>query len=60
MHASIRDDRLGPPRWSDKGRQLSVSDVVWGKARGQAIFRALAEVSPDVIRTLHDATKAPN
>ena len=31
-----------------------------GTAQGQAIFRALAEVSPDVIRTLHDATKAPN
>jgi hypothetical protein len=33
---------------------LSVSDVVWG------LFRALAEVSPNVIRTLHDSTKAPN
>jgi len=31
-----------------------------GTAQGQAIFRALAEASPDVIRTLHDATKAPN
>jgi putative tricarboxylic transport membrane protein len=31
-----------------------------GTPQGQAIFRALAEVSPDVIRTLHDATKAPN
>ena len=31
-----------------------------GTAQGQAIFRALAEVSPDVIRTLHDSTKAPN
>ena len=31
-----------------------------GTAQGQAIFRALAEVSPDVIRTLHDVTKAPN
>jgi len=31
-----------------------------GTAQGQAIFRALAEVSPDVIRMLHDSTKAPN
>jgi hypothetical protein len=31
-----------------------------GTAQGQSIFRALAEVSSDVIRTLHDATKAPN
>jgi hypothetical protein len=31
-----------------------------GTAQGQAIFRALAEVSPDVIRTLHDSAKAPN
>ena len=31
-----------------------------GTAQGQSIFRSLAEVSPDVIRTLHDATKAPN
>ena len=31
-----------------------------GAAQGQAIFRALAEVSPEVIRTLHDSTKAPN
>jgi len=31
-----------------------------GTAQGQAIFRALAEVSPEVIRTLHDSTKAPN
>jgi len=31
-----------------------------GTAQGQAIFRALAEVSPDVIRTLHESTKAPN
>jgi tripartite-type tricarboxylate transporter receptor subunit TctC len=31
-----------------------------GAAQGQAIFRALAEVSPEVIRTLRDATKAPN
>jgi len=31
-----------------------------GTAQGQAIFRALAEASPDVIRTLHDSTKAPN
>jgi putative tricarboxylic transport membrane protein len=31
-----------------------------GVAQGQAIFRALAEVSPEVIRTLHDSTKAPN
>jgi hypothetical protein len=29
-------------------------------ARGQSIVRALAEVSPDVIRTLHKFTKAPN
>jgi hypothetical protein len=29
-------------------------------AQGQAIFRALAEVSPDVISTLHASTKAPN
>ena len=31
-----------------------------GAAQGLAIFRALAEVSPEVIRTLHDSTKAPN
>jgi tripartite-type tricarboxylate transporter receptor subunit TctC len=31
-----------------------------GTTQGQAIFRALAEVSPDVIRTLHASTKAPN
>jgi hypothetical protein len=31
-----------------------------GTAQGQSIFRSLAEVSPDVIRMLHDATKAPN
>jgi len=31
-----------------------------GTAQGQAIFRALAEVSPAVIGTLHAATKAPN
>jgi hypothetical protein len=31
-----------------------------GVAQGQAIFRALAEVSPEVIRTLHESTKAPN
>jgi hypothetical protein len=30
-----------------------------GTAQGQAIFLALAEVSPEVIRTLHDSTKAP-
>ena len=31
-----------------------------GTAQGQAIFRALAEASPDVIRTLHQSTKGPN
>src|SRR5262245_16953875 len=31
-----------------------------GAAQGQAIFRALADVSPDIIKTLHDSTKAPN
>jgi hypothetical protein len=31
-----------------------------GAAQGQAIFRALAEVSPEVIRTLRDSTKSPN
>jgi uncharacterized protein YjiK len=31
-----------------------------GVTQGQAIFRALAEVSPEVIRTLHESTKAPN
>lgn len=31
-----------------------------GTAQGQAIFHALADVSPEVIRTLHAATKAPN
>jgi hypothetical protein len=31
-----------------------------GTAQGQAIFRALAEVSPEVIGTLRESTKAPN
>jgi putative tricarboxylic transport membrane protein len=31
-----------------------------GTAQGRVIFRALAEVSPDVIRTLRDSAKAPN
>jgi hypothetical protein len=31
-----------------------------GVAQGQAIFRALAEVSPEVIRTLRDSSKPPN
>jgi len=30
-----------------------------GTAQGQSIFRSLAEVSPGVIRTLHDSTKGP-
>jgi hypothetical protein len=30
------------------------------RAQGQAILRALAEVSPEVIRMLHDSTKVPN
>src|SRR5262249_34332181 len=30
-----------------------------GQEQGQAIFRALADVSPDVIRTLRDSAKAP-
>ena len=31
-----------------------------GAEEGRAIFRALADVSPDVIRTLRNSTKAPN
>jgi hypothetical protein len=31
-----------------------------GAAQGEAIFRALADVSLEVIRTLRDSTKAPN
>ena len=30
-----------------------------GTEQGRAIFRALAEVSPEVIATLHDSTRAP-
>jgi hypothetical protein len=31
-----------------------------GAAQGREIFRALADVSPDVIRTLRDSARAPN
>jgi hypothetical protein len=41
-----------------RGKAFPYSHI--GTAQGQAIFRALAEVSPNVIRTLHDATKAPS
>ncbi len=31
-----------------------------GAEQGQAIFRSLADVSPDIIKTLRDSAKAPN
>ena len=30
-----------------------------GAGQGRSIFRALADVSPDVTATLHDATRGP-
>ncbi len=51
-----RSGRSSASSWRGKGFPTATS----ARRRASRIFRSLAEVSPDVIRTLHDATKAPN